>query len=48
MRHRFPSSIAALVAALCFSPTTFAQAPAATNAKSANEAIYSGKHHEGR
>jgi hypothetical protein len=47
MRHRFLSSILALVAVLCYSLTIFAQASAPTNAKSANEAIYSGKHHEG-
>jgi hypothetical protein len=47
MHHRFPSSIVALVAVLCFSLAIFAQAPAPTDAKSANEAIYSGKHHEG-
>ncbi|MGA7793691.1 MAG: hypothetical protein WCA19_11685 [Candidatus Acidiferrales bacterium] len=47
MRHRFLSSILVLVAVLCYSLTIFAQASAPTNAKSANEAIYSGKHHEG-
>jgi hypothetical protein len=47
MRHRFLSSIFALVAVLCFSLAIFAQAPPPTDAKSANEAIYSGKHHEG-
>ena len=47
MRHRFLSSILVLVAVLCYSLAIFAQAPAPTNAKSANEAIYSGKHHEG-
>jgi hypothetical protein len=39
MRHRFVSSIFALVAALHFSPAVFAQAPPPTDAKSANEAI---------
>jgi hypothetical protein len=47
MRHRFLGSIAALVAVPCFSLAAFAQAPAAPDAKSANEAIYLGKHHEG-
>ena len=47
MRHRFLSSIVALVAVLCFSPAVFAQTPPPTDAKNANEAIYSGKHHEG-
>jgi len=47
MRHRFLSSILSLVAVLCFSLASFAQAPAPTDAKSANEAIYSGKRHEG-
>ena len=47
MRHRFLSAIVALPAVLCFSLATFAQAPAPPDAKSANEAIYSGKHHEG-
>ena len=40
-------SVLTLVAVLCFSLASFAQAPAPTDAKSANEAIYSGKHHEG-
>ena len=47
MRHRFLISTFALVAVLCFSLAIFAQAPAPTDAKSSNEAIYSGKHHEG-
>jgi hypothetical protein len=47
MRHRFLSSIVALASVLCLSLATFAQAPTAPDAKSANEAIYSGKHHEG-
>ena len=38
MRHRFLSAIVALAAMLCFSRATFAQAPAAPDAKSANEA----------
>jgi hypothetical protein len=47
MRHRFLSSIIGPVAVLCFSLAIFAQAPAPSDAKKANEAIYSGKHHEG-
>jgi hypothetical protein len=47
MRHPFLSPIIVLVAVLCFSLTIFGQAPVLTDAKSANEAIYSGKHHEG-
>jgi hypothetical protein len=47
MRHRFLSSIFALAAVLCFPLAISAQAPSPTDAKSANEAIYSGKHHEG-
>jgi hypothetical protein len=47
MRHPFLSSIVALVAVLFSSLATFAQAPAAADPKSANQAIYSGKHHEG-
>lgn len=47
MRHRFLSSIVALVAGLGFAPAIFAQTAAPPDAKSANEAIYSGKHHEG-
>jgi hypothetical protein len=47
MRHRFLSSIIALVAVPCFSLTIFSQAPDSGDAKGANEAIYSGKHHEG-
>ena len=47
MRHRFMGAIVALAAVLCLSRAAFAQAPAAPDAKSANEAIYSGKHHDG-
>jgi len=47
MRHRFLSPIFALVAGLCFPLAISAQAPSPTDAKSANEAIYSGKHDEG-
>jgi hypothetical protein len=47
MRHRFLSGVVALPAVLCCSLATFAQAPAPPDAKSASEAIYSGKHHEG-
>ena len=47
MRHRFLSSMVALMAALGFAPAIFAQAAAPPDAKSANQAIYSGKHHEG-
>ena len=47
MRRRCLSSIVALLAVLYFSRATFAQAPATSDAKSANEAIYSGKHHGG-
>ncbi len=47
MHHRFLSLIVALVAVLCFSLAIYAQAPAPVDANSANEAIYSGKHHEG-
>ena len=44
MRHRFLSLILSPVAVLCYSLAVFAQASAPSNAKSANEAIYSGKH----
>lgn len=47
MPHRFLSSIIAPVAVLCFPLAVFAQAQAPGDAKKANEAIYSGKHHEG-
>jgi hypothetical protein len=43
MCNRFLSAIVALVVVLVFSPASFAQ----TDAKAANQAIYSGKHHEG-
>jgi len=46
-RWRRLSSIVALVAVLAFSRPGFAQSPAQTDAKAANQAIYSGKHHEG-
>lgn len=47
MPHRFLSSIIAPVAVLCFPLSVLAQAQAPSDAKKANEAIYSGKHHEG-
>jgi hypothetical protein len=47
MRHRFLSSITVPVAVLCFPLAIVAQAQAPGDAKKANEAIYSGKHHEG-
>jgi hypothetical protein len=43
MCNRFLSAIVALVVVLVLSPASFAQ----TDAKAANQAIYSGKHHEG-
>ena len=47
MRHRFVNSILAVMAVLSFSLAAFAQAPPAADPKGANQAIYSGKHHEG-
>lgn len=48
MRYRFLSSIAALIVLPCVSIAMRAQTPAAPDAKKANEAIYSGTHHEGK
>lgn len=47
MRLGFLWPIFALVAVPCSAIVVLAQAPAPTDAKSANEAIYSGNHHEG-
>jgi len=47
MGNRVLTSVVALVAVLAFSRVIFAQTEPQTDAKSAAQAIYSGKHHEG-
>jgi len=48
MRHRFLIAIAAFVAFPAFPAATHAQAQATPDSKKANEAIYSGTHHQGK
>src|SRR6202051_1239430 len=47
MRDRFLTSILALLTLLALSRALFAQTTAPADPKAANQAIYSGKHHEG-
>jgi len=47
MRSRFLTSIVALAALFAFSRAIFAQTTPSPDPKAANQAIYSGKHHEG-